>query len=863
MASTLFFNGRVIATPGSYTEIDPSGLEQVGLGAAGIVAVLGTGEGGKPASAMTESKDFLRFTKPDAMRKTFRSGDLREAAMVFEPSSDPQILAGAQQVVAMKVNPAAQSSAVFSDSDGTALQITSLDYGAFTSQINVAIANGTVQGKLLTVVFESTTEASDNVGGGNMFTLQYTEPSGDGGWSVMTAQVLSSGVRANGTRARIGLATDLSSSTMSGDTNVQVVATAGDAGKLITVYGVNGTTPVRETLTLINGTVTGTQTFTSVYGSYLSAAAAGTITVQRATGPTTLHAYAASATQKGLRRPTQMYVAGSGLQLVADASSTAVIILWGRSPTGAVQSERIVLNGTTNVPTVGSWSQIDVIVSGDLAAARTLTINGDAGKTSNLVQNTLQKVVDYFNARGASGPVGFVATMVTGSTSKSPALLDLTSGAGQNVLNPATGSFKADLDAIINAITAGSALVSASRIAFAPLIYDITITPAAATFTPTINGTASPYTSGPGTAADIQAGLIASINNNATTNRLATAAAGSAATIVRVTASTPAGFTISVGAGLALTLIQSTAGVNAAPANTSQPVFLSGGSEGTAQFSDWQNALNLLKKTRVNSVVVLTGDPAVQAALDAHCAYMCGIGRSERDGFVGLSALDGSGVPTNTLPSKSSIESQIVDINSRHIRAFAQSIDKFNSAGERTTYLPWFQGLLAAGMQAGSPVGTSLTFKYANVLSIAQHSSWNPVDDSEEMIQAGLCFMENVEGVGRRFVRNVTTHLSTNNIAFTEGSVNAAVNFATFEFRTSLESAVGKRGFAGTINATKGVAVNELGLLQSAGVLVQWRALSLELVVDVLEVSVELAPIIPINFVKSTIHLVTVRQIAA
>jgi hypothetical protein len=109
----------------------------------------------------------------------------------------------------------------------------------------------------------------------------------------------------------------------------------------------------------------------------------------------------------------------------------------------------------------------------------------------------------------------------------------------------------------------------------------------------------------------------------------------------------------------------------------------------------------------------------------------------------------------------------------------------------------------------------------------------------------------------------VTSHLSSNNIAFVEGSVNQAVNYATFNFRTNMEAAVGKKGFAGTINAAKGIAVNTLGLLVDATILVTWRSLGIELVVDVLEVSAEMAPVLPINFVKNTIHLVTVRQSAA
>jgi hypothetical protein len=148
------------------------------------------------------------------------------------------------------------------------------------------------------------------------------------------------------------------------------------------------------------------------------------------------------------------------------------------------------------------------------------------------------------------------------------------------------------------------------------------------------------------------------------------------------------------------------------------------------------------------------------------------------------------------------------------------------------------------------------------VLKLRQSSTWNPADDSEELIQAGLHFMEVVDGVGRRVVRNVTTHLSSSNIAYTEASVNEAVNFAVYNFRTTMERMVGKRGFAGTVNAAKGLATNILGLLVGV-VLTAHRSLDIQLILDVLEVSVEISPVLPINFVQSTIHLVAIPQSAS
>jgi hypothetical protein len=215
------------------------------------------------------------------------------------------------------------------------------------------------------------------------------------------------------------------------------------------------------------------------------------------------------------------------------------------------------------------------------------------------------------------------------------------------------------------------------------------------------------------------------------------------------------------------------------------------------------------------------------------------------------------------LATKTEYKAQVVDLNSRHIRAVGQSIERYNTAGERTEFTPPFTAAIIAGMQAGTSVGTPLTHKYANILSLKQDSSWNPTDDAEEMIQAGLLLLESIDGVGRRVIRNITTHLSSNNIAFTEASVNQAVDYSSFQFRTAMELSVGKKGFAGTINAAKSVAIGTLGLLVDSAILVAYRSLTIDLIVDVMEVGVEIAPVIPINFVKSTIHLVTIRQSAA
>lgn len=768
MATSIFFNGRVISRPGPYSEVDASGLESVGLSASGIVAVLGTAEGGKPASAISELKDFIRLTRPQTGRQTFRSGDLREVVdMLFAPSKDPEILAGAQEVVPMKVNPATQSSAILGNSYGDVLELLSADYGAFTSQINVQVQDGTLKGKLITVTFEDSIKTVDDLGGDIFFNLKYTKPTN--GWDAITAEVESGGaVVCKATRDNAGLDSDITAQIPApGKVRVKSAA-AGDTTQQVVVYGLDGSGAAQSETLNLNGTadVDGDKTFSAVYGARVIGTTVGAVTVSDTVLPTTILTIALGTDQsKGLAKCAAMYVGAGIVTSVAAGATTKVLILVGKSVSGAVQLEKITLNGTTPVPGVGIFSELSFIAMGDVAAASTITFSAEAARTVPSTQNTLQKVADYFSARySATAAGGFVFTMVTGRTTFDPAQLDVTTGGPGAVdcLDPANPAFYANTQLWIEWFNSASEYIVASR---------------------------------------------------------ASGAVGGSLT------------------------------------NTTAPVFLAGGIEGVTTSTNWQNALNLLKKARVNSVVVLSGDPAVHAMVDAHCAYMCGIGRSERDGFVGL-----LNTALTDVPTKDEAKSQIVDLNSRHIRAFGQAIERYNTIGERQEFLPPFQAAVAAGMQAGCSVGTSLTYKYANVLSLRQDSTWNPTDDTEEMIQAGLCFMENVEGSGRRVVRNITTHLMSNNLAYIEGSVNEAVNYAVYTFRGSMELAVGKRGFAGTINAATGVAMNILGLLVVEGVLTAWRSLAMDLTLDVLEVALEIAPVLPINFVKNIIHLVTIPQ---
>lgn len=914
-ATTVFFDGRRTAVPGVETRIDASGLEQLGLGAVGIVALVGTAEGGRPTNASTTADQIIRLNTASDNRNKFRyrgdmsaMGDIREAAAIaLAPSTDPTIPAGAQQIVCIKVNQADQAATTLNYSGGTTLTVTSDDWGAFTNQINVKISAGTTAGKLVSVQFEDTanTESGDNIGivdaaqTGNetaVFTLDY-EPSSVAGatsWEAVTADVLPSGaIRAYGSLDNAGIST---TATAAGGEVLTIASTDGaDNGTICTVYGLDGSSDAISEAIAVGET--GSTLFTTVHGAILGTgldadASAGTVTVDNASAATLVTM--ATAANSGVLVGQAIFAAGT-LHLVQTVGSDdqETVTVFGLDASGAAVKEALTIPakiGSNYVPVCGTvnFARVDVVALGGVDSGNTMQLSAFAGKTVPTTHNTLQKVADYFNGRqidnvGVGQEFGFTCALLTGTTGANPNTLDATESP-TNIFDQGThAGFSAVLQAIIDWMSTSSDLVSGTRVTFVPKVYTITVSGGdAGTWGINIDANAVVVSGTAATIAAVQDGLVAAINCHPDVSKYVTASEGSGVGEVVLTGDTPrggGGFVATLeaapGGGWSIAATTAEAGMGQAPSNMGAYQFLGGGSDyGTDDLGNlrtapteaqWQAAIDVLKEIDVNTVVPLSGDPSIHSYVQQHCATMCGEGKSERDGLVGLVAVDSGNEPTApiALASKTSLKSQALALNSRHLRAACQTITRFDTAGTQRDFMPWYQATLAAGMQAGSTVGTSLTRKTADVLEVKQDSSWKPTPtgDASDMILSGLWFMENSR-VGRRCVRNVTTYLQSTNLAFTEASVNEAANFAVFNFRNALETIIGKPGFAGTLAAGKAAATNILNQLVTEGTIVQWRSLSMTLNGDTLDVSVEIAPITPINFVKATVHLVTVTQTA-
>lgn len=748
MATAIFFGGRRLVRPGAYSQVDATGLSSVAPASTGIVALLGMAEGGKPLSVDPADSDH---TRPETVLQRYRSGDLRTAGVFcFQPANDPAVPGGAQSLVCVKVNPATQATATLTDVNAVpSVLLTSKDYGAFTNQINVQVANGTDLGKLITVKFEDQIETFDDVGG--IVALSIAYPTVAGQWGTVTGEALTTGIRLNLSRALAGLSTQRTADMSVPGTVTYVSTSAGDTGK-VTLYGIASGVPVFETVTL-TGTVpvVGVVTFDHLSAAKLSAVQVGTINIKDTVGPTTLFTFAPSTTTRGLASVTSMPV-NSALAVTADVYGGGnFLVVRGKSTTNLDLAAYVDLSAPP-AATAG-FSQITSIELAGLPVARTATIAGNF-LFSPSTYPSLTRLINAIN-----GLTGFTAaTAEPNPTTFSPADFDRTTA--PIAISGTTGNFSADLMAFVNVLNTSSAYVGASRIA-------------------------------------------------------------------------------------------PTSGVQV-PANTVAAVFLSGAIEGVTTITQWTTAFNLLKKRRVNIIVPLSGDPAIHSLLLQHLILRAGQLRSEANGYVGLTDVTGA-LP----PPLSRILTLITALQNRNLSCVAQSPARTDpDTGLSTFYQTWMAAVIAAGMQAGSTVGEPLTRKLPLLNDFQQDASWNPEDNGDALIDAGLMFLEKVDNIGIRWVRSVTSYLADDNVAFSEMSANASANNAVFRLRTALDKKVGSRGLRGTVAAIKSMASDELGRMVDDESIVAYRALSVEQVADVFPVSVEIAPVLPVNFIPIVVHLV-------
>lgn len=204
--------------------------------------------------------------------------------------------------------------------------------------------------------------------------------------------------------------------------------------------------------------------------------------------------------------------------------------------------------------------------------------------------------------------------------------------------------------------------------------------------------------------------------------------------------------------------------------------YLSGGYDGAAETSlDYTEALRAAEKVDCEIVLALSESESVGLAVREHCKKMSGVGASERWGVVG----------TEKSLTISGVRARVRRLNTRHVSLVCQEIKVYSPLGSPEWLSPKWTAALVAGGRASAVVAGSLTKKYANVIDIRQHSSWNPEDDLEEALEAQFTMLEPSDN-GIRVCRDYTTHVSDSSPEQTEASCNESVNYCLRNVRQAL-----------------------------------------------------------------------------
>lgn len=311
------------------------------------------------------------------------------------------------------------------------------------------------------------------------------------------------------------------------------------------------------------------------------------------------------------------------------------------------------------------------------------------------------------------------------------------------------------------------------------------------------------------------------------------------------------------------------------PLATTAPVYLAGGARGISSNSSWQAAFDELADIRCNHIVPLisrdlaaegNGSTAtfasVAAQLLSHVQLMRGSGQSERGGYIGMSGdLD-------------AILAQAAALNDTDVQLYVQKFTALDVDGSLKQMDEWSAALSAAGMRSGAPeVGEPLTFKQCKTTALSQDSSWSPNDKTNRnaLIQAGIMFAEESPTAGFRWVRDITTHVQDDNIAFIDAHTRDAVRFIAYDLRTDLENRfTGLKATPATVASIKEAIAAKMSLYLEDNIIVRsddpenptgvanipgFRRVRVSVVGNTANIKLEIFPVTGIVFQLSEIFL--------
>lgn len=866
MSRSVTFNGITRFKPGGITKVNAEALNQVLLSANSIVALIGEAEGGEPGA----SAGLVTLSDPSRATATYRSGALTNAIrLAFQSSGDPDILAGASQVLVWKTNNSTQASLSLPAANATLVAGTdatpeTATGGSTTTLIDTAgalatgnFADDELIGMWIVVrPFTATAEVrqiSDYDDAASTITwvtaLNATATAADE-YLILEDEIEVSGVAASSTTTTVVVdATDLTLVDDEHDGRWLYIVDSDGAGAVDSVYlrRITGTDAGTDTLTITPAlpAALGTGAYVQVlpnvldltsldYGLHTSG-----ITVDMAEGTTS-----------DLRAVTNTFEGTD--EVSPDLGGTVYLHLLYRGATAAT-SDTVAATPASTATTIeldtGGHTPSEFVGAQVLIAGEYTTVTANTAS-----QLTVSPALSSAPAAAAAVTVTTLTASemeVAGSVGVATALsTTLTGPAGDDLaITFTTGQTLRQLADSINANPNYLATIPSGVNPDTVLVADMDFGPDT---TVSVANTQSLDTT-VGLRQDLKA--VLDYYNDFSEFVSATRSADTGSAVAGCCR--PAAWDPAVVLG------------------TTDPFALLGGTRGTSSNTDFQAGFDELLKVRANSVVPLIDEDltnegfgstatvaSVAAQLVDHCAIARGTAQNiagERGGFVGFEG------------TKAAAIAQANALNDFDVALVTQRPTVLNSTGSLEEFGPKMFAVMAASMRAGVPeVGEPLTYKFLRVSGLTNDNSWDPADttDANDFIKAGILFAETIDGKGTRWVRDLTTHVKDDNLAFVEGSVRDVVRYIAFGLREVLvDRYTGKKAAPTTITNIRDTAVTFLELARQDNIIVDstdpatgasvraWHNLKVFSSGDVVTLNVGIFPVPGINFQLNELFL--------
>jgi len=861
MSRSVTFNGITQFRAGGITRINANALAQIGLASFGIIGLVGEADGGTAAPG-----EIITIDDPALAGDYFKSGALADAiAPAFDPSVDPRIPGGAFRVLGIRTNAALQAALTLYGRQQTG----TVDAGATTTVIPIVGAAFTVDALALNVLrigSEDRVIASNTATDITVSTAFSAIPAATTAIEILAPMITVTskpyGIEGNQTTFEWepGITQGGAWTNAKGDRS-QASEDVGDKSHLQVEYVGQASSIVQASGVATGGAASqlddslatwGVNAFTSYF---VTVTLAGVVNLRKiasntATQLTVTSAFTTSPT-------TEAYQVLSGM------------VRTGTAAAGAAST--ITLEAALNVAANELDGLVVAIVSGTGVGQRRTIASHTVGVSSVLtVSNawtTTPDATSVYEIRYATAATGsFIGAAGVATYFRTSVAVDGGVAAQDLNIQLASTDTLEDLAATINANANYVATIPggvnrqttmASSFDFDLGNTDVDLLDDRNTVTAQPNPTYSYTVPWPNNFKRNIAQLVADLNDKS-----------QYVTAVRATSGgtgTGGGRPEWTGTGTIGTIGDSIK-------------YLTGGARGISDNTAFQSALDKLLQIRHNFAIPLIvqdlanegfGSTAtwasVAAQLSAHVDTANGIAKNECGGLIGFKG------------TKTQLIAEGNKLNNADIQITSQQLQVLNVSGSLALMDEWSLAVVAAGMRSGAPeVAEPITHKFIKTFDLQQDNSWDPRDrtDANQLIANGILFAEFVQGKGYRFVRDLTTYVQDDNLAYSEGSVRDAVRYIAYGLRTTLEDKfTGVKGTPANASSIKDTVVAYLDAANAENIIVTslnedgqvvpgYERLRVTVSGDIATIKVQIYPAVGINFQLNDIYLQLPRQAA-